>query len=55
MVSVAEDGVMPNPDKPERRATIQDTKFNYNKHLFFVSLCLGGKNILLDKSFANMM
>jgi hypothetical protein len=45
----------PNPDKPERIARHQDTKKKCLFKLNFVIWCLGGKNILLDKSFANMM
>jgi hypothetical protein len=46
----------PNPDKPERNATKAP---RHKEKMFiiinFVSLSLGGENILLDKSFANMM
>ena len=46
----------PNPDEPERLATKalrHKDKMIIKKN--FVPWCLGGKNLLLDKSFANMM
>jgi hypothetical protein len=45
-----------NPDKPKRIATKaprHKEKMIIIKN--FVPWCLGGENILLDKSFANMM
>jgi hypothetical protein len=42
----------PNPDKPERIAT---KALRHKEELFVLTSCLSGENILLDKSFANMM
>jgi len=48
--------VNPNPDKPERIAT-KPPRHKEKRIIIkkIVPWCLGGENLLLDKSFANMM
>jgi hypothetical protein len=51
--------ITPNPDKPEKIATKaprhKGKRFIIIKLRAFVPSFLGGENILLDESFANMM
>ena len=51
--TIIELGVVPNPDKPERIAT---KALRHKEELYIIlTSCLGGENILLDKSSANML